>query len=93
MTNPCRVSTMRVRPRGVVHSEIVRTASASMAVSRSMPVRMRPSALLTILLVTTTMSPSRSASPGGACASAVARTSTRSSPGRTSGMPGRPNAS
>src|SRR5207248_1183767 len=48
----------------------------------------RPSALETILCVTTSRSPSRSASP---LASTPARISAaRSSPGRTSGMPSRP---
>ncbi len=55
-TSPCRVVTIRVGPRLAT----VRTASASMAASRS-PVTTRPSALLMIFEVTTRMSPSAQA--------------------------------
>ena len=75
-TSPCRVSAIRVSPRLAT----TRTVSASMASSRSARTT-RPSALLTILEVTTTMSPS--ARPVAASAISPAR----SAPTVISGSP------
>ena len=78
-TRPCWVSTMRAGPRRAT----TRTVSASIALSRSARMT-RPSALLTILEVITTMSPS--ARSGAASAIRPAR----SSPAPISGRPGTP---
>ena len=75
-TSPCRVSTILVGPRRAT----TRTDSASMACSRSVRTT-RPSALLTILEVTTRMSPS--ARP----VAAPAISSARSAPAVISGSP------
>ena len=58
MTKPCAVSTIRVTPRGVWRVATTRTVSAVIASSRSSAATVRPSALLTTLLVTTSTSPS-----------------------------------
>ena len=84
ITNPCLVSEMVVAPRLAT----TRTVSAAIASSRDIAAT-RPSALLTILDVTTRMSPSSSPGPPGASA-ASAIIFARSSPEATSGIPGRP---
>ena len=58
MTRPCRVSTMRVVFLGVTFVASARTDSASMRSSREAAATTLPSALETILLVMTRMSPS-----------------------------------
>ena len=58
MTRPCRFSTMRVTPPGCALAATTRTVSSVIACSRSTARATRPSALDTILLVTTTISPS-----------------------------------
>ena len=91
ITKPCRVSTMRRRPVGVVRAATRRTDSAVIASSRSTAGTTRPSALLTTLLVTTTTSPSRRPLlPSGQDAVGISAlmSSARSSPARTSGRPG-----
>ena len=74
-TRPCRVCAMVVGPRRAT----TRTVSASMACSRE-AVTTRPSALLTILEVTTRMSPSRRSA-------ASAMSAARSLPAVISGSP------
>ena len=81
---------MRVSPRGVCLVATTRAVSASIASSRDSAATMRPSALATILLVITTMSPSASPLlPSGQAT--VAQTSAsrapRSSPSRMIPMP------
>ncbi len=76
ITSPCRLVTILVGPRRAT----VRTASASMDASRS-PVTTRPSALLTILDVTTRMSPSRRSGAASLISAA------RSAPAAISGSP------
>ena len=78
-TRPCLVSAILVGPRRAT----TRTASASIARSRSARIT-RPSALLMIFDVTTTMSPSRRSG----AASLISRA--RSAPGAISGSPGTP---
>src|SRR5205823_413752 len=75
-TRPCRVCAIVVGPRLAT----TRTVSASMACSRG-TVTTRPSALLTILEVTTRMSPSRRSGTASAMSAA------RSAPAVTSGSP------
>ena len=81
-TSPIRVRTIRVGPRRAT----VRTVSAVITCSRSAAGAVRPSALLTILEVTTRMSPSASG-PAGSSATAAARAAARSVCGPTSPMP------
>ena len=80
MTKPCRVSAITVVPRRAT----TRAASSLIASVRSAARRIRPSALLTILEVTTRMSPSARSGTARAMRPAM------SSPGRTSGSPGTP---
>ncbi len=84
ITSPCLVSEIVVAPRLAT----TRTVSAAIASSRDIAVT-RPSALLTILDVTTRMSPSSSPGPPAASA-ASAIIFARSSPEATSGIPGSP---
>lgn len=87
ITKPCRVCAMTVSPRRAttraVSSSIAAVRLSRCVVSLALCL-IRPSALLTILEVTTRMSPSRRS--GAACATSRAT----SSPGRTSGRPGTP---
>ncbi len=81
MTKPCRVCEITVSPRRAT----TRSVSSSIALTRSGASRIRPSALLTILEVTTRMSPLRMSAYRGRAA--------MSSPGRTSPMPCTPKIS
>src|SRR5262249_15879497 len=83
-TKPCRVCAMVVGPRLAT----TRTVSDAIASSRDADTT-RPSALLTTLEVTTTMSPWRRPGPVSASA-APAISAPRSSPGDISGIPGMP---
>ena len=78
---PRRLRTIEVTPRRAT----VRAVSARMADARSGAATVRPSALLMILDVTTTMSPSANGPPG--------RPGPRSAPPRPDPCPGRPRRS
>ena len=89
-TSPWCVRTIRVMPLGVSLVATTVTVSASSASSRSDSGTTRPSDLLTILLVTTTMSPARSpVVPSGHSVAAIAsaRVAARSLPAVISPIP------
>ncbi|MNY63161.1 hypothetical protein D3C86_2000850 [compost metagenome] len=93
MMRPWRVSTILVTPPGWTRSATIRTVSCVIAFSRSATGTCMPSALETILLVITRMSPSRraaSASSATVASMAAAIRATRSSPAPISGRPGMP---
>src|SRR5579883_666792 len=94
MINPRSIRTIRALSRRM--TSIWRASRPQASASRranddgsiSLSRTSRPSALETILCVTTTISPPWSKSPRRSSASVMS--ATRSSPGRTSGMPSRP---